>query len=252
MEKVSAKVLKFERSKVKTFKKEKTMNMTTAILSIMMLTSAVCAQTTLTTEDGSGADAHVWKGPNGNSSYGSATDVHAQDYSAVSSLLGYIRFDTSGISGTISNVTLKLVSSLSSGAAGKPFYIWGLKDSQNADNWGESTITYNNAPGLDGTVTGGDGELATQDVDLSKADRLDDGTLLQVAAGSTVSFSNASLLNFLNEDTDGLITLIIGAPTAANDPAFKWASKEHATYTAPTLELLTFVPPPQGTRISFF
>ncbi len=211
----------------------------------MVLASPVFAQTTITTEDGNGADAYVWKGANGNNNYGSSADVYAQDFSDSSSVLGYIRFDISGISGTLGNVTLKLVSSLGS-AVGKPFYIWGLKDSQNADNWGESTITYNNAPGLDDTVTGGDGELATEDVDLSKADRLDDGTLLQVAAGSTVSFSNENLLNFLNEDTDGLITLIIGAPKASSDPAFKWASKEHATYIAPTLEL-TFVPPPAGT-----
>jgi hypothetical protein len=75
------------------------------------------------------------------------------------------------------------------------------------------------------------------DVDSSKADRLDDGTLLQVASGSTVSFSDADLLSFLNADTDGLVTLIIGAPRVPGEPAFLWAAKEHATLAAPTLNV---------------
>jgi hypothetical protein len=179
------------------------------------------------------ADSHVWKGANGNTNYGTATDLHAQDYLATSSLLLFIRFDLSSYTpGSFTDAKLDLTSSLTTApsAVGKPFYVWGLKDSQNADGWGESTITYNNAPGL--TIGSG---VATLDVDSSKADRLDDGTLLQVASGSTVSFSDADLLSFLNADTDGLVTLIIGAPRVPGEPAFLWAAKEHATLAAPTL-----------------
>jgi hypothetical protein len=193
------------------------------------------------------ADSHVWKGANGNTNYGTATTLHAQDYLATSSLLLFIRFDLSSYTpGSFTGATLDLTSLSAAAAVGKPFSVWGLKDSQNADGWGESTITYNNAPGL--TIGSG---VATLDVDSSKADRLDDGTLLQVASGSTVSFSDADLLSFLNADTDGLVTLIIGAPRVPGEPAFLWAAKEHATLAAPTLTF-DVVPEPSAALLGGF
>ncbi|MFN9028393.1 MAG: hypothetical protein ACK5VX_19580, partial [Akkermansiaceae bacterium] len=110
--------------------------------------------------------------------------------------MAYVRFDLSGYTpGSFSTATLDLTSATTAGspAIGKSFYVWGLRDSQNADGWVENTITYNNAPGLDGVVSG-DGEVATLDVDTTnKADLL--FTTNMVASGNTLSLSNAALLN---------------------------------------------------------
>jgi len=192
------------------------------------------------------ADAHVWKGATDNTNYGSSTQLQVQDFSSTSSLLAYVRFDLSGYTpGSFTTATLDLTSATTVGspAIGKSFYVWGLRDSQNADGWVENTITYNNAPGLDGVVSG-DGEVATLDVDTTnKADLL--FTTNMVASGNTLSLSNAALLNFLNADTDGKVTFIIGAPMVSSNPAFFIASEEHATLAAPTLNF-TAVPEPSA------
>ncbi|MFN4806600.1 MAG: PEP-CTERM sorting domain-containing protein, partial [Akkermansiaceae bacterium] len=77
----------------------------------------------------------------------------------------------------------------------------------------------------------------------NKADLL--FTTNMVASGNTLSLSNAALLNFLNADTDGKVTFIIGAPKVSGDPAFFFASEEHATLAAPTLNF-TAVPEPSA------
>jgi hypothetical protein len=154
--------------------------------------------------------------------------------------LAYVRFDLSGYTpGSFTTATLDLTSAalVDSPAIGNTFYVWGLRNSQNGDGWGENTITYNNAPGL--TIGGG---VATLDIDTTtKADLL--FTTIQVANGGTISMTNAGLLSFLNADTDGKVTFIIGAPAALGDPSFLFASEEHATLAAPTLNF-TVVPEP--------
>jgi len=205
-------------------------------------TTAASSATAVITD----ADAHVWKGATDNTNYGSSTQLQVQDFSSTSSLLAYVRFDLSGYTpGSFTTATLDLTSATTVGslAIGKSFYVWGLRDSQNADGWVENTITYNNAPGLDGVVSG-DGEVATLDVDTTnKADLL--FTTNMVASGNTLSLSNAALLNFLNADTDGKVTFIIGAPMVSSNPAFFIASEEHATLAAPTLNF-TAVPEPSA------
>jgi hypothetical protein len=215
-----------------------TLALATAV--VLTATNASYAATIITD-----ADAQVWKGTNGNTNYGNSTTLQVQDFSSTSSVLAYVRFDLSGYTpGSFTTATLELTSAAPGGspAIGNTFYVWGLRNNiPSADGWGEGTITYNNAPGLDGVVSG-DGELATQDVDTTtKADLL--FTTIQVANGVTISMTNANLLNFLNADTDGKVTFIIGAPAAPGDPSFLFASEEHATLAAPSLNF-TVVPEP--------
>ena len=183
----------------------------------------------ITTADGNGADASVLGETSaGNTNYGSDPLLNAQDFTAASSWLAFARFDVSGVSpGSFTSATLELTSADGGhGAAGTTFEIHGLKDSENADGWGEGTITYNNAPGL--TFVG----IGSADVDPLKTDFL--GTAVQTANGVTLNFSNANLLAFLNADTDGLVTFIFSDDGAGAPGALQWASKEH-TLTAPTL-----------------
>ncbi len=212
-----------------------TLALATAV--VLTATNASYAATIITD-----ADAKVWKGTNGNTNYGTTTDLHAQDFSSTSSLLAYVRFDLSGYTpGSFTTATLDLTSASTVGslAIGNTFSVYGLKNSQNGDGWGENTITYNNAPGLTIGVT----NVATLDVDTTMADLL--FTANQVANGVTISMTNANLLNFLNADTDGKVTFIIGAPRVSGDPGFFFGSKEHTTLAAPTLNF-TAVPEPRA------
>jgi len=184
----------------------------------------------ITTADGNGADAFVAgeTDPQGSTNNGSATSLYAQDYAVDNSSMSFLRFDISGVTQPVNWAELDLVSL---GWQQRPIRIHGLKDSENADNWGEMTITYQNAPGLMFVGRG------SADVDLTKADLL--ATITQVAAGSTLSFSGTDLLSFLESDTDGLVTFIVtdDSPDAAQGWALGWASKENTTYDSPTLVL---------------
>lgn len=203
---------------------------TIAIVLIMLLAATNRLEaTTITTADLNGADSKVLGETNqGNTNYGSGSDLNAQDATTGSSWLTFLRFDISNVSDPFTSAVLELTD-FPHGAqrVGGNFKIFGLKDSENADNWGESTITYQNAPGL--TFPSGSG-FASDEVDLAKADVLGTAAHLSVS-----SFSSAALITFLNEDTDGLVTLILSDTVVDGFTAFFWASKEHATLAAPTL-----------------
>ena len=179
----------------------------------------------ITTAHGNGADASVIGENNGsqNNNYGSDTVLTAQDYTAASSWLTVLRFDISDSPDVISGSMLDLTrfSTFNTGN----YRIHGLNDGENADNWGESTITYMNAPGL--TFAG----VGRDDVDLTKAPLLGMGS----AATVSQSFSGAALDAFLNADTDGLVTFILTPD--ANGNGIQWASKENGALAAPTLRI---------------
>ncbi len=65
-------------------------------------------------------------------------------------LRGFLRFDVQGVSGTVTNATLRLYSRKNSTVG------FDLRDVPN-DAWGETTITHNNAPAPSSTVTGSSG-----------------------------------------------------------------------------------------------
>ncbi|NQT37220.1 MAG: PEP-CTERM sorting domain-containing protein [Planctomycetes bacterium] len=179
----------------------------------------------ITTADGNGADASVIGENNNlqNNNYGSDAHLTAQDYTADSSWLTLLRFDISDSPDVISNAMLDLTrfSTYNTG----PYHIHGLNDSENADDWGEGTITYMNAPGL--TFAG----VGREDVDLTKAPLLGMGSAATVAQ----SFSGAALDSFLNADTDGLVTFILTPD--ANGNGIQWGSKENGALAAPTLRI---------------
>ncbi len=186
---------------------------------------------TLTTADGRGADAAVLGETSaGSVNYGGNALLKAQDYTAESSWLSFLRFDLSGHApGLFSNAVLRLTSADEGyGAAGSTFQIHGLKDSENADNWGETAITYTNAPGL--AFVG----LGSADVAPARTELL--GTAVQTMSGVSVCFSNSALVAFLNADSDGLVTFILSGNGVATGMALQWGSKEHAILTPPLLQ----------------
>ena len=116
--------------------------------------------------------------------------------------------------------------------------VYGLNNSFGGDGWSESTITWNNAPanlGLD-TLTGDATHMGTITVNNG------------AQSGTVYSLDDPDLLSFINEDTDGLVTLILISDTAnqATTVAY-FASNDHLMYGAP--ELLLLAQPHAGTMI---
>lgn len=66
----------------------------------------------------------------------------------------YVKFNVQSLSGTIKSVTLRIYANSSSSAG---YAARGVADS----TWGETTITYSNAPAMSSTITGSSGSFAT-------------------------------------------------------------------------------------------
>jgi len=104
-----------------------------------------------------------------------------------------------------------------------PLTIYALNNNV-TDNWAESTITKNNAPGLlplsNGKLTGVDSNATTLlfdgDISYNRATDINDN--INFSGNNFVNFINN---DFINDDTDGLITLILlQTPTTSSNHAF--------------------------------
>ncbi len=208
---------------------------------------------TITTADGVGADTFVrWREdePESDTNYGDTTTVRVLDPQIQNSAgfsntrKPYLRFDLSVVGpDLVSAATLELT--FAGTAAGEVrdsvIRVFGLDDGDPGESWGELDITWNNAPGnlqscclVDGNVTSFLGEF-TREGDLP--------------VGEIVSFSSPGLVDFLNADTDGQVTLMLAGVGNSQRPgsqatgifsaftAKESASVANGTAQAPTLEL---------------
>ncbi len=146
----------------------------------------------------------------------------------------YIRFDLTGqdIHAT-PNASLQFAVS-SAWVDATPLQVYGLKNADAGEAWGESTITWNNAPA--NTTGSGDGLVSSRVTLL--------GTLAVTGAqplGQVLELRSAALDAFLLADTDDRVTFILTrASTAAGNSIV--ASKEDTTFAAPALEFDRSVP----------
>ena len=117
------------------------------------------------------------------------------------------------------------------------FNVFGIKDNIAGEDWGESTITWSNAPGndLDGHSSMGADAILLGTFTL-------DG---QGTPGEVITFSNSNLINYLNDDTNNIVSFAISRETIQNDTGgwiHNFASKEHSIYDAPMLDLTYSIP----------
>lgn len=189
-----------------------------------------------------GKDAYIQSGAaNANINFGSAIldQIKRQDGSAFTRK-SYFGFDLSGLpAAPIATATFNLNfvdSRLGSTAANLVygFELFGLTN-QALDGWGESTITWNNAP-------------ANQANNLLNAAMVTSlGTFNLTGKGLGVyNFSSQALVDFLNSDTNDLATLILLRTT--NQPnghnyVHAIASREHGAVAGASLAI-TAVPEP--------
>ena len=153
-----------------------------------------------------------------------------------------IRFDISSFSGTLTRAQLRLNDEV--GDASELFDIYGLDES--ADTWTES-LTYNQAvtAGLaDDTIVGG---FVTSNAFggaplTSFTDPAGDGTL-----HDAFDVTSGSIFDFLNADTDGLVSFVI-VESDVDNPGTGFSSRESTVaVNRPLLTLTsTTVPEPSS------
>jgi hypothetical protein len=192
-----------------------------AVAGAVTLWSAASAQAIpITTADGDGADASVMLMGAVDSNFGSEPLLHVTRQMTVDPQFTYLRFDLSGISDPIVGAQVELArTELGYGSVN----FFGLNDEAAGNDWDEASITWDTAPARSG---GG--------LDASLITPL--GGFGGVSPPGAEIFTTPALLAFLNADTDGLVTLILGA-TLQIQPGGVFASKENAGYFAPTLNL---------------
>ncbi|GAB6164848.1 hypothetical protein JCM19992_08480 [Thermostilla marina] len=220
----------------------------------------------ITTEDGQGADAFVQGGATAETNFGSIENVVVKNgpFNDQFARKGYLRFDLGQtLGGPISAATLALTVTANNSGGGNPapanftVDVFGLVDgfagvdntanSSTADDadvhdefWPENLIDWNSAPA----------NVTSSGFDLD-ANALLLGSLAVTTGdvvGTTVFFSTPELVDFLNDDTNGVVTLILrrSGATAGNGPNLAFASKENSVYAAPTLLLDANLPEPSA------
>jgi hypothetical protein len=191
-----------------------------------------------------GADAFVYSDTNTvGTNYGS--DPLLRVRSDGRARKSYLRFDLDQIpSGdTVSSASLKLTVEELTSDPNKVIRIYGINDGAAGDllsGWTEAGLTWNNAPskGTAGTANG-----ASNAADSSTTTLL--GTLSTPSDETQYSFSNAALANFLNSDTNGIVTFILTFDPANVGSSMSYHSSDSpaAATKQPLLSLVT-VPEP--------
>jgi hypothetical protein len=111
------------------------------------------------------------------------------------------------------------------------FYVYGLLDGPQ-DQWSEEGLTWDNAPAI-----------AYENATDAKPEvvRLAAFTVPQGQQTGTIGVSSQALVDFLNADTNRLVTLVVVRHTAGegeSDLVHGFASRRHASLPAPTLRIV--------------
>ncbi|MCD4825177.1 MAG: DNRLRE domain-containing protein [Phycisphaerae bacterium] len=190
------------------------------------------------------ADATIAGGSGANNNYGTSTALKCYNRSA-STLdhKSYMRFDISGLTNDVETATLNLRIRTSSYIdTNVTVQVYGLNNGDAGESWGEGTITWNNAPANDTSNPNNDSHGAYGFT--SSATLLGTIEIAHNLAGDTlVTLSNTALINFLNADTDGQVTLMCNGGTVWADDEVQFASRSHDTMTGPELDI-TVTPEP--------
>lgn len=211
--------------------------MVVCVVTAMLFGSSMAWSATITPE----ADSYVADNAI-DTNFGTEDQVTSR-YAGSWSAKAYVRFDISSLVGAgedIEDASLSFVLTDAIGYTTSALYsmlVSVLLDGDTGENWDESTITWNNAPGndttsqtaLDPTRTQAVGYLRHHDANYNPG------------AVATIQIPNY-LVDVLNADTDGKVTFIITGRIWSGFVR-SYASRENTTYAAPTLDL-TVVPEP--------
>ncbi len=169
--------------------------------------------------------------------YGADTSVVANNANGVR--VFFLRFDLSGISGTITRLKLDLTPN--AGNTGNSFNVYGLVSGESWAETGATGITWSNAPGVVHAYTTATGTLSQY---LNTADLRSSGTplasFLSASSGTVTAFDVTSgpVLDFVHADADKVVTFMIAEADPSDTPGDSFNSREAAS-GKPTLTVST-------------
>jgi len=145
---------------------------------------------------------------NQGTNYGSDVGLAIKNSGSTNSAKAYMRFELPVDFDTATSVTFKITRGWLGNSWNANYNLHGLNNGT-SETWGESTISWNNAPANDGSdygfgsdATGVLGTFTTL------------GANYGGAAGQIMTVSTANLLSFINTDSDGNVTLMLGRPSS--------------------------------------
>ncbi len=219
---------------------QKLVAMLTAVVGLVVLaalTPAYAASVVTNTI----ADAHVITkdtGQYGDNNYGTSGNLEVAYYGNLEWWeKGYMRFDVSAMIETVGSASLSLVyiGNVRLGAGETIVHdVYGLIDGTAGETtWIESgvdSITWNNAPGGDGVTNTFVNATYLGTITLSGDNPV----------GTVYHLASASLVDFINADSNDEITIMMTGRNATGDNRRGYyAARENATYAAPALTLST-------------
>ncbi|EDY20747.1 hypothetical protein CfE428DRAFT_1944 [Chthoniobacter flavus Ellin428] len=190
----------------------------------------------LSTGSGGGADTYVNDGTNADTNYGTLSVLPVKTAGTANdngNRKAYLRFDTSLFTDPgMTDASLTLTTAGWSTAAPLRFDVYGLRDGVTGDSpgWiesGSGGITWNNAPANE--------PLASFDPNAAVYLGSFNFTS-ETGNGETVRFSSPELLNFLADDTNGKVTIMLARNTNNWSLNSSFGARE-GTLTPPTLHV---------------
>ena len=203
------------------------------IVLVIPFTKPATATVIISSTDGMGADADVRDGMFADMNFGTNSGLNAKDEVPDFARKTFVRFGLTPLASPAMTASLEFEINILSPFGFNPntnhvFNVYGLSDSAPDQNWGENTITWNNAPANDIF----DGEMLNTNAILLGSFFYTPSVML----GDVLTFSDPNLLSFINTDTDDLMTLIITDATGRDTGAL-FASGEAPGFAPPTLRL---------------
>lgn len=227
----------------------KTKNVLWFVLLLAMLGIVAHAEVIITTADGNGADGGISNDDNKDENWlgGAVTVAEIRHYDTVRAKAILLRFDLGdGIGGDLSGATLTVTTT--SGNRDRTMNVYGLTDGSE-DFWDEATLSYNTAPGF---VSGSHGYLWIDPND-------NPWTLLNTmpftaAVGDQVCDFNTEMLDFIADDTNGVVTFYLYTSTSDSSQSWYVSMKENQvdipTLTFPNARFATNPQPANGGTVT--
>ncbi|MAT69826.1 MAG: hypothetical protein CMJ58_09910 [Planctomycetaceae bacterium] len=150
---------------------------------------------------------------NGNDQMNARTDIDGDDNDVI-----LLRFPTSALTADALTASLTLYWQRDDSGTGNSLSLWGLNESDPDETaWDETTVTYNNAPGLipDGLDPTAESGMGHTDDDIRDLDTANLTLLVEnqpygpQVTNDPYTFSSMALADFINADTNGEVSFLI-------------------------------------------
>ncbi len=148
----------------------------------------------------------------------------------------YLKFDLSTVTFGLANAELDLIyEGTNLSAPFSTYNVYGINDGVSGEDWNESSITFNNAPGNQSGI-GVNTDVTTFLGNFS----FNPNT---TPSGTVITFSDPRLTDFLSADSNNIVSLIVTRATL-DDSTQSFAAKENPTLDPPRLRLDIVNDPP--------